>query len=128
MIRNLNGQDSCSGLRIDNILSPTFLCAHITTCRFQIRPFLPTTTVAQLTRAQFDMASQSTPMSLQCEDREGLSPTPGISSPGVMTIADLLDLDDDDIEFQPSTEDSENSNGAGEEDDEDEDEYVGMTT
>ena len=59
------------------------------------------------------------------DDREGLSPSPEAPFPGVVTIADLLDEDDDDIEFQPSTEQSEMSD-AMDEDEEESDEYVGM--
>jgi hypothetical protein len=59
-------------------------------------------------------------------NREGLSPSPGASSPGVVTIADILELDDDDIEFEPSTEHSGTSDGVEEDDEEDGDEYVGM--
>lgn len=63
----------------------------------------------------------------QPDEREGLSPSPGAPSPGVVTIADLLEEeDDDDIEFEPSTERSENSDWIEEEEDEDGDEYVGM--
>ena len=53
------------------------------------------------------------------EDREGLSP-----SPGVVTIADLLDEDDDDIDFEPQSEQSVSSDEVAE--GEDDDEYVGM--
>jgi hypothetical protein len=59
------------------------------------------------------------------DNREGLSPSPGASSPGVVTIADILEIDDDDIEFEPSTEHSGTSDGMEEEDEDDGDEYVG---
>jgi hypothetical protein len=61
----------------------------------------------------------------QPDDREGLSPSPEAPYLGVVTIADLLDEDDDDIEFEPSTEQTEISD-AVEDDDEDGNEYVGM--
>lgn len=62
----------------------------------------------------------------QPDDREGLSPSPEPALPGIATIADLLDEDDDDMEFQPSTEQSENSDVWEEDDDPDGDEYVGI--
>jgi hypothetical protein len=62
----------------------------------------------------------------QPEDREGLSPSPEAFSPGVVTIAGLLDDDNDDIEFEPSTERSESSEWVDEDDGGDDEEYVGM--
>ncbi len=72
------------------------------------------------------MSSSATANNRQSDDREGLSPSPGAPSPGVVTIANLLEEDDDDIEFEPSTERSDNSDWVEEDDDEDGDEYVGM--
>ena len=61
-------------------------------------------------------------------DRDGLSPSSEAQSPGILTIADLLDSEDDDIEFEPSTEQSDMTDEEGEEDQDEEDEeneYVG---
>ncbi len=61
-------------------------------------------------------------------DRDGLSPSPEAPSPGILTIADLLDDEDDDIEFEPSSEQSDLIDEEGEEDQDEEDdesEYVG---
>lgn len=61
-------------------------------------------------------------------DRDGLSPSPEAPSPGNLTIADLLDNEDDDIEYEPSPEQSYMTDVAGEEDqdeEDDENEYVG---
>lgn len=61
-------------------------------------------------------------------DREGLSPSPEAPSPRILTIADLLEDEDDDIEFEPSTEQSDMNDEEEEEDqeeEEDENEYVG---
>lgn len=57
-------------------------------------------------------------------DREGLSPSPEASSPEVVTMADLLVEDDDDIEYEPSTETMDES--MEEEEEGNDDEFVGM--
>jgi hypothetical protein len=69
---------------------------------------------------------------LQPNDREGLSPSPEGPAPRDFRIADLLEDDDDDIEFEPSTDQSETNEGTEEEEEEEEeeedgDEYVGGT-
>jgi hypothetical protein len=72
------------------------------------------------------MSSSGAAVGHQADGREGLSPSPGAPSPGVVTIADLLGEDDDDIEFEPSTERSETSYENWTEDEEEGgDEYVG---
>lgn len=53
-------------------------------------------------------------------DRDGLSPSPEAPSPRNLTIADLVDDGDDDIEFEPSTEGEEDQD-----EEDDENEYVG---
>lgn len=60
----------------------------------------------------------------QPDDTEGPIPSFEAPSPGVLTTADSMEGDDDDIEFQPSTEHSENSDAM--DDMEDSDEYLGM--
>jgi hypothetical protein len=73
------------------------------------------------------MAPRTEASSRRPSDREGLSPSPGVSSSGIVTLADLLTSDDDDIEFEPSSERSDITDGAeDEEDEEDVEEYVGI--
>lgn len=79
------------------------------------------------------MSSPTAVGGYQADDREFLSPSPGQPSPGVITIADLLDEDDDDIEFEPSTQQSEDSDWVDEDDEDrdgggDGDEYVGKSS
>ncbi len=65
------------------------------------------------------MSSSAANVQRQPNDREGLSPSPEAPSPGVVTIADLLDEADDDIEFEPSTEHSDISDTAADDEEED---------
>ena len=72
------------------------------------------------------MSSSAEAVQRQLRDREGLSPSSQALSPGVITIADLLDEENDDTEFEPSTEQDDTSDGAAEEGEDDDDVYVGM--